>query len=69
MTLSISYAFERGWRAVGLCSPCLWWWWRGYAEGWVLLEAVPMLSWWGEVSFGGSKDKQTETSLKVPCTP
>jgi len=43
--------FEWGWRAVELCSPCLWWWGR-LCRGGVPLGAVPALSWCGEVPLG-----------------
>jgi len=54
--------FEWGWRAVGLCFPCLRWWGRlcrrRCAPG-----AVPVLSLCGEVSLGGI---QSSSSLAGP---
>jgi len=47
--------FEWGWRAVGLCSPCLRCSGGGCAGGGVPLGAVPVLSWCGEASLGGKQ--------------
>jgi len=44
--------FEWGWRAVGLCSPCLWWWGR-LCRRRCAVGAVLALSWCGKVSLGG----------------
>ena len=50
--------FEWGWRAVGLCSPCLRWWGRlcrrRCAAG-SCVRAVSALSWCEEVSLGGKQ--------------